>query len=132
MYKKILHIGIAVKTLKEATKTFEKLGLAFEGNEEVPGEKVKVAFFKVGESRIELLEPTSPDSAIARFLDKRGEGVHHICIQTEDLKKRIDELKKRGFRFVTDEIKGAHGIKAAFLHPKNTNGVLFEIASASY
>lgn len=132
MYKKILHIGIAVKSLKEATKTFEKLGLNFEGNEEVTTEKVKVAFFRIGESRIELLEPTSPDSAVAKFLDKRGEGVHHICLLADNLKDRVGELKKIGFKFVKDEIKGASGVKAAFLHPGSTNGVLFEIAEAGY
>lgn len=132
MYKKILHIGIAVKALKEATKTFEKLGLKFEGNEEVSGEKVRVAFFKIGESRIELLEPTSQDSAIAKFLNNKGEGVHHICLLADNLGDRVNELKKKGFKFAKNEIMGAHGVRAAFLHPKTTNGVLIEIAEEGY
>lgn len=127
-----MHIGIAVKTLKEATQTYEKLGLEFEGIEEVLSEKVRIAFFKIGESRIELLEATSRDSSIAKFLENRGEGVHHICLLTDNLKVHIDELNKNGFKFVGDPVKGAHGVKVAFIHPKSTNNVLFEIAEATY
>ncbi|MFC2075438.1 methylmalonyl-CoA epimerase [Bdellovibrionota bacterium] len=132
MFKKILHIGIAVTSLKESIKRFEDLGLTCEGREEVASEGVRVAFFPVGESRLELLEATSPDSAVARFIEKRGPGVHHICLQTEDLSKRIDELKSKGFQFTGDPIKGAHGVSAAFIHPKSLGGVMVEIAEGGY
>ena|SRR3990167_2196052 len=131
MFKKILHIGIAVENLEEAIKRYEALGLKCEGREEVPGERVRVAFFPVGESRIELLEPTSPDSAIAKFIEKRGLGIHHLCLEASDLTKRMEELRKKGFHFVGEPIKGAHGVTAAFLHPKSMGGVLLELATTS-
>jgi len=132
MYKKILHVGIAVESLDEAIKSYEKLGLTLEGTEEIPGEKVRVAFFPVGEARIELLEATSPESSIAKFIEKRGAGLHHLCLQTDDLQERMKSLKEEGFKFVGEPIDGAHGVKAAFIHPKSIHGVLVEIAEGSY
>lgn len=129
MVKSINHIGIAVHSLAEQSAFYrDVLGAHFEGEEEVPDQKVRVAFFRVGEVRIELLEPTSPDSPVASFLEKRGMGVHHLAYTVEDIDARLDELKARGIRMVDEHPRnGAHHTRIAFLHPKSSHGVLTEI-----
>ena len=122
------HLGIAVKSLEQARKFYEELGLSVVGEEVVAHEKVKVAMIPVGESRIELLEPTSPDSVISKFLDKRGEGLHHVAIQVENLVNTVETLKANGTRFVSEEIKiGAGGHLYVFVHPSSAGGVLLEL-----
>ena len=129
MIGKINHLGIAVKSLAETEKQWQDvLGLKKIGEEEVAAQKVKVAMFKVGESKVELLEATSPDSAIAKFLEKRGEGIQHICFQVDDLKQALAEMKAKGAPVIDAEPRiGAGGHKVAFLHPKGFNGVLIEL-----
>ena len=122
------HLGIAVKSLAEARKFYEKLGLEVQSEETVAHEKVKVAMIQVGESRIELLEPLNSDSVIAKYLAKRGEGLHHIAIHVPDLAHSVEELKAAGTRFVSDEIKiGAGGHLYVFVHPSSAGGVLVEL-----
>jgi methylmalonyl-CoA/ethylmalonyl-CoA epimerase len=127
--KKISHIGIAVKDLESSIAWYrDVLGLEFEGIETVESEQVRVAFFTVGESRVELLEPMSEESAIAKFLKKSGEGIHHIAFETEGVQNRLDELKEKGVRLIHETPKpGAHRMNIAFLHPKSTGGVLMEL-----
>jgi methylmalonyl-CoA/ethylmalonyl-CoA epimerase len=130
--KKINHIGIAVKSIDTAASLYrDVLGMTYEGSEEVTDQKVRVAFFAVGESRIELLEPTSADSPVAKFLEKNGEGIHHIAYEVEDIAAALDRLRQENVRLV-DEIPrcGAHGTRIAFLHPKATGGVLTELCQA--
>lgn len=129
MLKKIEHIGIAVKDLEVSNELFEKfLGVPAYKSEEVESEGVITSFFKNGPNKMELLAATKPDSAIAKFLDKRGEGVHHIAFEVDDIVLEIARLKKEGF-VVLDENprKGADNKWVAFLHPKSTNGVLIEL-----
>lgn len=123
------HIGIAVRSIDEQQSYYaDTLGLHFEGLEDVPSQKVRVAFFRVGDVRIELLEPTEPDSPVAKFLDKRGEGLHHVAYTVEDIQARIDELKNSGLRMIDDSPRaGAHKMQIAFLHPKSSHGVLTEL-----
>ena len=122
------HLGIAVKSLAQARKFYEQLGLGPVSEEVVPYEKVKVAMIPVGESRIELLEPTSPDSVIGKFLEKRGEGLHHVAIHVADLAHAVETLKASGTRFVSDEIRiGAGGHLYVFVHPSSAGGVLLEL-----
>jgi methylmalonyl-CoA/ethylmalonyl-CoA epimerase len=127
--KKIDHIGIAVKSIEKSLPYYvETLQLELLGMEEVESEKVKVAFLKIGESKIELLEPTSPDSAIAKFIEKRGEGIHHIALGVDDIQGRINELKTKGIHMIHETPKiGAGGNLVAFMHPKSTGGVLYEL-----
>ena len=128
MLRKVNHIGIAVKSIEKAKSIFELLGVKVEGEEVVEDQKVKVAFIPVGESRIELLEPTSEDSPVAKFLEKRGEGIHHIAFQVDNVSEALDKLKKEGIRLIDEKPrKGAHGTLIAFIHPKSTNGVLIEL-----
>jgi len=122
------HLGIAVKSLREARKFYEKLGLKPMPEETVEAEKVRLSMVPVGESRIELLEPTSDDSAIAKFLAKRGEGLHHVALQVGDLSATVERLKASGTRLVSDEIKvGAGGQLYVFVHPSSSGGVLLEL-----
>ena len=122
------HLGIAVKSLAEAKKFYETLGLEIMPEEVVEGEKVRVAMVPVGESRIELLEPTSPDSTIAKFLEKRGPGLHHVALQVTNLVERVEQLKAAGTRLINDEVKiGAGGHMYVFVHPSSTGGVLLEL-----
>ena len=122
------HLGIAVKSLAQARKFYEQLGLEVAGEETVEHEKVRVAMVPLGESRIELLEATEPDSVIARFIAKRGEGLHHVAIHVPDLTRAVEQLKATGTRFVTDEVKiGAGGHLYVFVHPSSTGGVLLEL-----
>ena len=128
MIKKIDHIGIAVKSIDKARDYFENtLGLICEGIETVESQKVKTAFFSVGEVHIELLEPTSDESAVARYLGKNGEGVHHIAFKTDNLEAQLDQAEKRGCSLINKiPVDGAGGKKIAFLHPRSTFGVLTE------
>ena len=134
MTNKINHIGIAVKNLENAIPLYrDQLGMEFEGTEEVVEQKVRVAFLKIGESRIELLEPTSPDSAVAKFLEKNGEGVHHMAYEVEDINLALAELKEKGVRLIDEQPRhGAHGSLIAFVHPKATGGVLTEICQSGH
>jgi len=125
---KIDHLGIAVKSLARAKTIYEKLGLQIMPEEIVPQEKVRVAMVPVGESRVELLEPTSEDSTIAKFIAKRGEGLHHVCMRVPDLPAIVAKLKGDGVRLVSEEIKtGAGGHRYVFVHPASTGGVLLEL-----
>lgn len=130
--KKINHIGIAVRSLDASIPFYrDTLGMAFEGSEEVAEQKVKVAFLAVGESRIELLEPTAEDSPVARFLEKNGEGIHHIAYQVGDIEQALTALKEQGVRLIDETPRnGAHGTRIAFLHPKASGGVLTELCQA--
>lgn len=122
------HLGIAVKSLAQARKFYEQLGLNVVTEEVVAHEKVKVAMIPVGESRIELLEPTAPESVVAKFLDKRGEGLHHVAIHVPDLAHAVETLKAAGTRFISEEIKvGAGGQLYVFVHPSSAGGVLVEL-----
>ncbi|HVE72791.1 MAG TPA: methylmalonyl-CoA epimerase [Thermoanaerobaculia bacterium] len=122
------HIGIAVKSL-DAAKIYEVLGLKIEHTEHVPTQKVNTAFLSVGDSHLELLEPTSADSAIAKFIEKRGEGIHHICLRVDDIEAHLERLKAEGYRLVNESpVPGAHGCRVAFLHPSAGNGVLIELS----
>jgi methylmalonyl-CoA/ethylmalonyl-CoA epimerase len=122
------HLGIAVKSLQQARKFYEQLGLSVVSEEVVAHEKVKVAMIPVGESRIELLEPTGADSVIAKFLEKRGEGLHHVAIHVPDLAHAVTTLKASGARFISEEIKvGAGGHLYVFVHPSSAGGVLLEL-----
>lgn len=122
------HLGIAVKSLAQARKFYENLGLEIHGEESVETEKVKVAMVPLGESRIELLEPTSEDSTIAKFLAKRGEGLHHVSLRVDNLEEAVEKLKASGARMISEDIKiGAGGHLYVFVHPQSTNGVLLEL-----
>jgi methylmalonyl-CoA/ethylmalonyl-CoA epimerase len=128
LVKKIDHIGIAVHSIEKALPFYtDILNLTLLGIEEVESEKVKIAFLKIGESKLELLEPLSKEGAIANFLEKRGEGIHHIALAVDSIQERIDEIKEKGIRMINDTPKpGAGGAMVAFMHPKSTGGVLFE------
>lgn len=128
MIKKLDHIGIAVKSIEETLPFYENvLQMELLRIEEVVSEKVKVAFLQVGESKIELLEPTSSESPIAKYIEKRGEGIHHIALGVESIEARIKEIKEKGIRMINDEPKtGAGGALVAFMHPKSTGSVLYE------
>ena len=133
MTNKINHIGVAVHSIEESVPFYrDVLGMEFEGTEVVEEQKVKVAFLAVGESRIELLEPTSPDSPVAKFLEKKGEGTHHLAYEVADIEAVLAELKAKGVRLIDETPRsGAHGTRIAFLHPKATGGVLTEICQCS-
>jgi len=125
------HIGIAVKSLGAAKAIYEKLGLSISPEETVEQEQVRVVMVPVGESRLEVLEATSEDSAIAKFIAKRGEGLHHLCLRVPDLPAAVERLKKDGVRLVSEEIKtGAGGHRYVFVHPSSTGGVLLELVEA--
>jgi methylmalonyl-CoA/ethylmalonyl-CoA epimerase len=126
---RISHVGIAVKSLDQAGEIFDgALGLRETHRERVEEQKVAVTIHPVGESRIELLEPTDPSSLIYRFLNRRGEGIHHLCFEVENIGEALKELKARGVRLI-DEVprSGAGGCKIAFVHPESTHGVLIEL-----
>ena len=125
---KLDHIGIAVKSL-DAAKIYEVLGLKIEHTEHVPTQKVNTAFLSVGDSNLELLEPVSADSPIAKFIEKRGEGIHHICLRVDNIEEHLERLKAEGYRPVNGApVPGAHGCRVAFLHPSAGNGVLIELS----
>jgi len=122
------HLGIAVKSLADAKGFYEKLGLKPMPEETVAAEQVRLSMVPVGESRIELLEPTSPESPIAKFLAKRGEGLHHVALHVDDLSATVERLKANGTRLISDEIKvGAGGHMYVFVHPASAGGVLLEL-----
>jgi methylmalonyl-CoA/ethylmalonyl-CoA epimerase len=124
---KIDHLGIAVPSLAEALKAYEALGFRAQSTEEVPSEKVRVAFLPVGESRLELLEPTDTTSTIAKFLQKRS-GLHHVCLLVEDIEKALADLRARGVALIDETPRpGAGGSRVAFLHPRAAGGVLLEL-----
>ncbi|HHY75218.1 MAG TPA: methylmalonyl-CoA epimerase [Firmicutes bacterium] len=129
MIKKVNHIGIAVSSLDAAMKIVKDVfGLEVTGVEEVPSQKVKVAFVPVGDTRLELLEPTAEDSPISKFLATRGEGMHHIALETDDVAGDLRKAEEAGARLIDKEPReGAHGTKVGFLHPKSTFGVLMEL-----
>ena len=122
------HLGMAVDSLEEASRLYrDVLGFACGGTEEIPDQKVRVALFQVGEVRIELLEPTAEDSPIARFLEQKGPGLHHVAYRVPDLPATLAALKSAGVRLIDDAPRaGAHGMQIAFAHPKSTGGVLTE------
>jgi methylmalonyl-CoA epimerase len=126
---KIDHIGIAVKSLGEAAAVYENaLGLKVAAYDQVDEQGVRVAMLNIGESRIELLEPTGPESPIEKFMTKRGEGIHHIAITVDDIEKALERLKAAGVRLVDNEPRrGAHNTRIAFVHPSSTHGVLLEL-----
>ncbi|MGE7182988.1 methylmalonyl-CoA epimerase [Peribacillus sp. NPDC006672] len=129
MIKNIDHIGIAVKSLDETLPLYtETLNLELEGIETVESQGVKVAFILAGNTRLELLEALSPSSPIAKFIEKRGEGIHHVALGVDGIEDRIKEIKESGLRMIDDSSrKGAHKADVAFVHPKSTAGVLFEL-----
>jgi methylmalonyl-CoA/ethylmalonyl-CoA epimerase len=128
--KKLEHIGIAVENLEEAERIFEDiLGSPSYKREEVLGEAVLTSFFEAGGSKVELLVPTSADSAIARHLDRRGPGLHHIAFHVDDLEEELERLTKKGYRVVTEPKDGADGKRIAFLHPGDTSKVLVELCT---
>lgn len=124
------HIGVAVKSIEEAKRTYQDiLGLDITEVEEVPEQKVKVAFIPVGGSEVELLESTSPDGPVAKFIESRGEGVQHIAFRVDNIDSALQELKDKGIRLIDQAPrKGAGGAKIAFIHPKETGGVLIELS----
>jgi methylmalonyl-CoA/ethylmalonyl-CoA epimerase len=128
--KKIDHIGIAVKNIEDVLAFYtEALGLENQGYEIVEDQGVRVAFLPVGESRFELLEPINEASPIAKFIAKRGEGIHHICLDVEDVSETLAEMKERGMQLIDQEPRpGAHHKDIAFVHPKASNGVLIELS----
>lgn len=134
MLTKINHIGIAVQSLDASIPFYrDNLGMAFAGIEEVPEQKVRVAMLAVGESMIELLEPTSEESPVAKFIEKNGVGIHHIAYEVTDIEAAIAKLLGDGARMVDEKPRnGAHGTRIAFIHPKSSNGVLTELCQAGH
>lgn len=126
---KIHHLGIAVRSLSEALAFYQgSLGLKVSAAEEVPSEGVRVAFLPAGDSRIELLEPLSSDSPIARHLEKRGEGIHHVCFSVPDIERAVAQARSRGAEIIEPAIRvGAGGHRIAFIHPRTSHGVLVEL-----
>ncbi len=127
--KALNHVGIAVRSIEQQRPFYERdLGAQFECIEDVPSQKVRVAFLKVNDVRLELLEPTDPSSTVQAFLDKRGEGLHHLAFTVDDISARIAELKSAGLRMIDDAPRpGSHHMQIAFLHPKSSFGVLVEL-----
>ena len=125
---KIDHIGIAVRDIEQALQVYQvALGLPVQDVVDVPDQQVRVAFLTLGESNIELVQPTTDDSGTAKFIEKRGEGIHHICVQVDDIKAALAQLKANGVPLIDQEPRaGAHG-RVAFVHPKGTHGVLLEL-----
>ena len=129
MVNKVDHIGIAVSNLDEAIKLYsDVLGLELHGTEVVEEQKVKVAFLPVGDTEVELLESTSPDGPIAKFIEAKGQGIQHIAFRVDDIEAALAEMKEKGLRLIDEKPRyGAGGARIAFLHPKSTNGVLIEL-----
>ncbi len=126
---RIDHIGIAVPNLQEAIETYEALGLSVAGIEEVQEQKVRVAFLPCGDSEIELLESTSEDGPIAKFLEKKGPGIQHIALRVDNIENAIAEMQEKGWRMIDEAPRyGAGGASIAFAHPKSTGGVLLELS----
>jgi len=133
MFQQIDHIAIAVSDLDEAAAFFaDRLGLEVGGIETVAEQKTKVAFIQVGQVRIELVQPTEPDSPVGKFIANRGEGIHHIALRTDGIEEELSGLADKGVRLIDKEPKsGAHGAKIAFVHPKSSHGVLLEVCQPS-
>ena len=129
MIEQIDHIAIAVKDIEEASKFFTNvLGLEVEGIEEVAEQKTKVAFITIGDVRLELVQPTTSDSPVQRFIDKRGQGIHHLALRTSSIRKDLESMTEKGVRLIDSEPrKGAHDSRIAFVHPKSSQGVLLEL-----
>lgn len=126
---RIDHLGIAVRSIAESLDVYRALGLEVSHREEVPTQGVVTAFLRVGESRLELLEPTSLDSPVGKFLSRRGPGLHHVCLAVPDIEKALEELKAKGFRLLNPvPVPGAGGKRIAFLHPEAGHGVLLELS----
>ncbi|SCY99749.1 methylmalonyl-CoA epimerase [Alkaliphilus peptidifermentans] len=128
--KKLDHIGIAVKNLDEALKFYQEiLGLECAGTEVVEEQKVRVAFLPVGDTEVELLESTDEEGPIAKFIEKKGEGIQHLAFRVDNIEKAIEEMKEKGMRMIDEKPRyGAGGAKIAFCHPKSTNGILVELS----
>jgi len=125
------HIGIAVKSL-DASKIYEALGLTIDHVETVTTQGVRTAFLSAGDANLELLEPTGPESTVAKFIEKRGEGIHHICFRVDSIEPHLAHLKSLGYRLINESpVPGAHGCRVAFLHPAAGNGVLIELSEKS-
>jgi methylmalonyl-CoA epimerase len=122
------HIGIAVRSLGAAT-IYEDLGLTVDHVETVATQGVRTAFLPAGDARLELLEPAGPESPVAKYIEKRGEGIHHLCFRVENIEAELEKLKAKGYRLVNEApVPGAHGCRVAFLHPSAGNGVLIELS----
>jgi methylmalonyl-CoA/ethylmalonyl-CoA epimerase len=129
--QRIDHLGVAVRSIEEGRAVYEAMGLSVAAIEEVPEEGVRVALIPCGESNIELLEPTSPDSPIAKFLEKRGPGIHHVCLATDDVRSDDARLREQGYQVLRPEpTRGAGGCWVQFVHPKSTGGVLLELSES--
>lgn len=132
MIKNIDHLGIAVRSIEEGRKLYEAMGLRVEAIEEVPDEGVRVALIPCGSSRIELLEPTSPDSPVAKFLEKRGPGLHHVCLASDGVREDERRLRDAGYEVLRPEpTRGAGGCWVQFVHPRSAGGVLLELSERS-
>ncbi len=129
MIKKINHIAIAVNNLEEAAKFYQTvMGLTLSGIEVVPAQKTKVGFFKIGESNIELVQPAEPDSPLVKFLETKGQGIHHICLEVDDVEAEVKSFLEKGATMVDQKPRpGAHHTRVAFVHPKSSGGVLIEL-----
>lgn len=134
MLTKINHIGIAVKSLEESLPFYrDNLGMSFAGIEVVEEQKVRVAMLQIGESKIELLEPIAEDSPVARFIEKNGQGIHHVAYEVEDVEAAIAKLAEEGVRMIDEKPRcGAHDTRIAFLHPKSSGGVLTELCQCGH
>ncbi len=126
------HIGIAVESIDERIGFYKALGLEVEGYDEVPEQGVRIAFLPVGDCRLELLEPTDPNTPIARHLERRGPGLHHVCLRVPDIRAAMARLADQGHTLLSEEPQiGAHGCLVCFVHPKSTGGVLLELSQAA-
>ena len=129
MIKKVDHISIAVKNLEEGLKTYEKLlGIKPSKIEEVPDQGIKAAMMHIGDVEIELIEPVKPDTGVAKFLEKKGEGIHHICFEVDDIDKALESLAASGVELIDKKSRTGLAGKIGFLHPRSSNGVLIELA----
>ncbi|MGY5858135.1 MAG: methylmalonyl-CoA epimerase [Candidatus Thorarchaeota archaeon] len=131
--EKIAHIGIAVESIEKWVGYYQDvLGLKYTGAQEISGQNIRVAFFEIGDSKIELVEPTADDSPISKFLEKNGSGIHHIAIQVDDIEAALAKHREAGARLIDNEPRiGAHNMKIAFIHPKSSGGVLLELCEPS-
>jgi methylmalonyl-CoA epimerase len=128
MTMKFDHVGVAVKSVDQMLAIFGKIGDFQVSKTEVPGQNARIAMLRAGETSVEFLEPTSEDSTLAKFIRDRGEGLHHIAYEVDDIEKTTDELKARGFRFIYDKpADGKFGSRVNFIHPKSTGGILVEL-----
>lgn len=129
MLKKINHIAIAVNNIEEAAKFYQEvMGLTLSGVEVVTAQKTRVGFFKIGESNIELVQPAEPDSPLTKFLETKGQGIHHLCFEVDDIEAEVKSFLEKGATMIDQKPRpGAHGTKVAFVHPKSSNGVLIEL-----